>query len=189
MKKLFYPAIIAVFAASCASSNVEPNVSSKTEISNSAKPNAVNLPTNSVFNSVAPPITQANSSPENSTELNKTIIDSSSVSRRNLERLRSKGNPAANAAPMPSNKPEPYIAPDKSEISTMMNEKGVPVETRIFRNHPILAKTEKTFADVENPVLKVYLKNGKVLTVPKGAIKDQLKASADEFLKAVGVNP
>lgn len=185
MKKFFYPAVFFVLTAGCSSS---PTV---VENKNS---NIVNTSANRTISAtnqaVSPSVNQTNSSAENTINANKIVVeDLGAVSRRNLERLKSKGGGNANVAPIAASSPPPNAAPDNSEISSTMNEKGVPIETRVFKNHPVLAKMEKSFADVEKPVIKVYLKNGKVLIAPNEKISNTATVSADDILRAVGVKP
>ena len=77
------------------------------------------------------------------------------------------------------------VAPDNSVISTSMNERGAPVETRTFKNHPTLLKVERVYNDLKNPTIKVFLRNGKTYDLPKEKINDIFNVSADEILKAV----
>lgn len=195
MKKFYYPAIIAVLVTGCSSASTTSNVASntsnaanRTNISNvqinTATKQTVDLPTNQP-NIQSQPTVKV----ENSVNTNKPLVQDSSISRENFEKLKSKGGGDKNAAPIPATKATPNAAPDNSELSSTMNSKGVPIETRVFKNNPVLAKTERTFEDINNPVTKVYLKNGKVLTVPKGAIADPVTATGAEFLRAVGVKP
>lgn len=183
MKKIFYTAIVLIFVANCSSpANVESNVSNKNSI--------VIVPTNAATNrTIAPPSDQTAGNVANSTDAKKvTVEDLGSVSRRNVERVRSKGKGDANAPPIPATAATPNPAADNSEISSTMNSKGVPIETRVFKNHPVLAKIERTFEVLDKPVMKVYLKNGKVLTAPPNAIANPLTATADEILRAAVVN-
>ena len=86
-------------------------------------------------------------------------------------------------------KPEetPVPAPDDSEITAENNAQGELVETRIFKNHDMVAKVERTQnASKKDASIKVYLKNGKVYELPAGKIKDVLKESPEEIIKAVG---
>ncbi len=76
-------------------------------------------------------------------------------------------------------------APDNSEVSSGMNAKGQPVETRFFINHPLLVKVERI--DISNRNAKVYLKNGKVLPLPEDKAGAFLTATAAEILAAVGI--
>lgn len=189
MKKLYFTGIIAVLITGCSSSatvsKVESNAANKIVVSNlqsnASNKQTVDLPVNQP--------NQSNSIVGNTTNANKSGVQDSSISLENLERLKSKGGGDKNAAPIPVVKASPNPAPDNSEISSTMNSKGVPIETRIFKNNPMLLKTEKTFEDAANPVTKVYLKNGKVLIVPKGAIAKPETATGDEILRAVGVKP
>ncbi len=190
MSKFYYPAIIAFFITACASSppasNVELSAANKT-----ANANASTSPT--IKPTADLPTDQANTNSavnaQNSINSNQPRLRDTSVSLENMERLRSKGGGDRNAAPIPATKPTPFAAPDNSEIAVTMNRRGVPIETRIFKNNPRLAKVERTFEDGSNPVTKVYLKNGKVLMVPKGAISNSATATAAEYLRAVGVEP
>ena len=193
MKKFYLPALIAVFITGCSSASTVSNV--ETNAAKSSVPNAANAPSNAATNQtvVSPSNSQPNLPPPNTaanpTNSNLPLIQSSAVSRENLERLKSKGFGNKNAPPIPSVKATPNTAPDNSEISSTMNAKGIPVETRTFKNNPTLLKLEKTFEDLSHPITKVYLKNGKVLTVPKDAIADPENATGDEILRAVGVKP
>ena len=80
-------------------------------------------------------------------------------------------------------------APDNSVVSTSMNKQGEPVETRTFKNHPVLLKVEKIFVDIKNPNTRGYLKNGKVVELSPGKISDASTSPADEILQAVGGAP
>lgn len=188
MKSFFYSALLAISMTGCGSNpaNVE---------SNAAKSNNSNAPIVSGNAPAAnepnalPPISRANINAGSAVDANQTVQDVSAISRKNLERLKSKGGGDTNAAPIPAANATPFPAPDDSAISSTMNEKGIPIETRVFKNNPTLLKIERTFADIENPVTTVYLKNGKVLTMPKGAVEKPESAGADEILRAVGVKP
>lgn len=195
MKRFFYPAIIAIFIAGCGSdvtvSNVATNTASKNSVSNLQVNTAVALPSDQT-NPIPPPTTinQSNVNAGNMPDANHILTEVSSVSRKNLDRLKSKGGSGdTNPAPIPAVAATPNAAPDNSELSSTMNAQGTPIETRVFKSNPTLAKIERTFADLENPVTKVYLKNGKVLTMPKGAVEKPETATADEILRAVGVKP
>ena len=80
-------------------------------------------------------------------------------------------------------------APENSFVTTVMNEKGVPIETRVFQNHPVLAKVERTFFDANKTSTKVFLRSGKVLPMADGKIKDLAVAPAAQILDAVGIRP
>ena len=80
-------------------------------------------------------------------------------------------------------------APDNSEISTRMDKDGTPIETRTFKSSEKLAKVERIYTDLKNPTIRVYLKNGKTIDLPKDKISDIFSVSANEILKAAGVAP
>ncbi len=80
-------------------------------------------------------------------------------------------------------------APDNSEITTEMNKQGQPIETRTFKSNPLLAKVERIYITLDNPTVSVYLKDGKIINLPNGAIDNILTASAQEILNAVGTAP
>ncbi len=189
MKKIYLTAIVAVSITGCSSSatvsNVESNAANKIVVynlqSNASNKQAADLPVNQP--------NQSNAVAGNTTNANKSGVQDSSISLENLERLKSKGGGDKNAAPIAAVKASPNPAPDNSEISSTMNSKGVPIETRVFKNNPMLLKVEKTFEDPVNPLTKAYLKNGKVLIVPKGALAKPETATGDEILRAVGAKP
>lgn len=83
----------------------------------------------------------------------------------------------------PTNPPIP--AADNSEVTTVLNEKGA-VETRTFKNNPILAKIERATAGRDVQV-KVFLKNGKVVNLPPDKIKNFTGDSAELILQAAGI--
>ncbi|MEO8073836.1 MAG: hypothetical protein ABI891_01265 [Acidobacteriota bacterium] len=80
-------------------------------------------------------------------------------------------------------------APDNSVISTSMNKQGAPIETRTFKDNPMLIKVERVYTDLKNPTVTVYLKNGKTYDLPKEKIDDIFNVSANDILNAVGVAP
>ena len=202
MRKFYLPAMFLMFAAGCSTSSptVETNDSNKsaTTVSKATPaaanqavplPNQVNQPNPATDQAIPPPADKTTVNADNASNANKVEVENlGAISRRNLDRLRSKSNTnAAPPMPMPATKATPNTAPDNSEITSTMNEKGIPIETRVFKNNQVLAKIEKSFADINNPVIKVYLKNGKVLTAPNGKISNTETAPASEILQAVGV--
>lgn len=185
MKKFIYPAVFFAFAAGCSSS---PPVVENKNSSNSNTAISKTIPT--ANQAIPPPVNRAISNAENPVNANKIVIeDLGVINRRNLERLKSKGGGDTNAAPIAAVTPAPRVAPDNSEVSSTMNEKGVPIETRVFKNHPVLVKMEKSFADINKPVIKIYLKNGKILIAPNDKISNTATVSADDILRSVGVKP
>jgi hypothetical protein len=81
----------------------------------------------------------------------------------------------------------PTTVSDGSEVTSVLNAKGA-VETRVFKNDPQLAKLERITSG-NNVTVKVHLKNGKVLTIPKDKIKNFSNDSAEEILRAAGIEP
>ena len=77
--------------------------------------------------------------------------------------------------------------PDNSEMTTIMNSKGQVVETRRFLNHPQLGKIERITRTPKDVIVKVYLRNGKVLELPDKKIKDYRIDNALQILTAAGV--
>ena len=77
-------------------------------------------------------------------------------------------------------------APDNSEIFTELKEE--PIETRIFKNHPQLIKVVKSGIPPKQTI-KVYLKNGKVVSLPGEKIPNLGVEPAADILQAAGVQP
>lgn len=80
-------------------------------------------------------------------------------------------------------------APDDSTYSAEMNSKGNPVETRIFRSHPILAKVEKITMSPRDYVFKIYLRNGKVVESKSDVLKDFRVIAPENILDAINMKP
>ncbi len=78
-------------------------------------------------------------------------------------------------------------ASDNSEVTTALGENLV--QTRVFRNHPQIAKIESVTilgGGGEKKTFKVYLKNGQVRELPEGKVKDAMTEPAANILKAIG---
>lgn len=78
-------------------------------------------------------------------------------------------------------------APDDSVISSGSRGKDF-VETRTFKNHPVLAKVEKIM-DGKTEKYKVYLKNGKVLDAPADKMNNMSALAPANILEAIGMQP
>lgn len=182
MKKFFYLAIVAIFLANCSS---PPTVEKKT---NSA---ARNTNSESSDNSSLAQTNQPNTNAEvRPPQTNVAQILSPAVSKQNADISEKKRAISGDKNPEPiAAIPLTTAAPDNSEISGTMNSQGVPIETRTFKNNPLLSKVEKIYTDANNPNTKVYLKNGKVINLPPGKIGNASTASASEILVAVGAIP
>jgi len=75
-------------------------------------------------------------------------------------------------------------ASDNSEIFVEL--KDVPIETRVFKNHPQLIKVVKSGAPGKTTI-KVYLKGGKVVDVPGDKFANLGAETAASILAAAGV--
>ncbi len=169
MKKFFYLAIVSIFFTNCSSS---PKVENNTNLTNS------NLAV----------INQPNTNFE-------VQSDSNTVKAKNLsgsigEMLGTDKNKGGNAKVPPMNA-KPFVNPasDNSEITATMDKQGVPIETRTFKDNPMLVKVERVFIDLKNPQTRVYLKNGKVVNVSPDKLSNPSTASANEILTAAGIIP
>ncbi len=187
MSKFFYLAIVLIYTAGCSSpSNVAVNstVAAKVKIAE----------TNNIVNqSVAATVNQTNANAQMNADAeipvsaNKIVIQNSAISKDNVRNWDAKKEGVRENTPIAGKIDKATIAaPDNSEVLSRMNDKGEPLETRIFKNHRVLAKVERT--DLNNQNIKVYLKSGKVVNLPEGRVENFLNASADDILKAVGEN-
>jgi hypothetical protein len=77
-------------------------------------------------------------------------------------------------------------APDNSTFTSKLTD--IAVETRSFKDHPLLLKVVKTIAPGKTE-LKVFLRNGKVIDVPADRIKDLSTIPAMDILSVVGMDP
>lgn len=75
-------------------------------------------------------------------------------------------------------------APEDSEFSVALAD--ILVERRTFLQNPILAKVEKT-TNGQNKVIKVFLKDGRIIDVRGDAIETLSTASSESILKAAGI--
>ncbi len=85
---------------------------------------------------------------------------------------------------------QPKKMPDNSEIMTVQSPDGMSViETRKFVGDKQLAKLERITKSANDRVVKVHLKNGKVVTKPNNKIKEFSTDPASSILLAAGVRP
>ncbi|HQU83758.1 MAG TPA: hypothetical protein PKY59_11555 [Pyrinomonadaceae bacterium] len=75
-------------------------------------------------------------------------------------------------------------APDNSTVSSSMNAKGIPIETRAFNNDKYLIKVERIFTNPKT--IKIYLKNGKVVEVGEDKLPNFTATSTGNILIAAG---
>lgn len=79
-------------------------------------------------------------------------------------------------------------APENSVVSNEMNKQGNPVQTRKFNGNPAIDKLEVITLGEKQTKQLLYLKNGKVLEIPNGAVENPMFASSYTLLKAVGID-
>jgi hypothetical protein len=78
-------------------------------------------------------------------------------------------------------------APDDSVITAENDPDGDLVETRIFKNHDMVAKVERVLpASRRDGTIRVFLRNGKVYEFPVSRMKNALKDSPDDIVRSVG---
>lgn len=95
------------------------------------------------------------------------------------------GNRSANRAKMEMPKKLSMPAPDNSEIFTEL--KDVPVETRVFKDHPVLIKVIKSGIPPKQTV-KAYLKGGKVMDIPADKLPNLSNEPAIGILTLLGID-
>jgi hypothetical protein len=179
MKKIFYLAVVLVFAANCSSESAVKKTSVNTSNNvNSSVANQTVSAANVETKSTEPNVADANNAPK--------LEDTMRVSREYIDREgRKKGGD-----PEPIKATNAFTnAADNSVISSTMNAQGVPIETRVFKDNQQLAKIEKSLENPKNPQIKVFLKNGKVVNLSSDKISNPSTASANEILIAVGALP
>ncbi len=86
----------------------------------------------------------------------------------------------------PVARPAVQTAPEDSEFTIQLTDVGI--ETRTFKNHPQLAKVEKRI-EPGKEVIKIYLKNGKVVEVPGDKLGPIKTETSSNILAAAGVKP
>jgi beta-mannanase len=188
MKKFFYLLLISIFITGCSTpetKQVKTNTNAAQTTTASANVNTettVNQPDAIVENNAKPEA-------EIAADTNTTKVRGTSVNKDSFQKLlegKGKG-PITEPDPIAPNVEERTVAvPDNSAVMVTMNDQGHPVEIRMFKNHQTLEKVEIIKADFKNPTIKVHLKNGKIINLPSGKVKDPLSAPAAEILRAAG---
>lgn len=173
MKKFFCLAIYTIFLYGCSSPATE------TKVNGNSPSNTATVVNSDAVN--AEVTANTNQPYVRGTMINKNSRD---------EMLAGKGQSGAPPEPIiPTAESTPQSAPDNSEITSLMDAKGQMIDTRTFKNNPVLAKIERNVTDAKNPQVKVYLKNGKVINLPPGKLANPTGASASEILIAAGLAP
>lgn len=180
MSRFLHFTVVLIFVTSCSTST--QTVGTNRQVVETS-------PTIAVNKTAAESVNQPAANTEIAVNADKVVVRDFSVSKKNVRKWEEKSGSPKDNTPIADNIGELVTAaPDNSEVSGAMNVKGQPLETRVFKNHPQLAKIERLYVTMENPTLTVYLKNGKKVIVPNGKINNPLTASADAILKAAGQN-
>jgi histone H3/H4 len=103
-------------------------------------------------------------------------------------------NPTLNASPTGTDptqnvavQPNPAVAgPDNSEVQTIMDENGVVIETRTFKNNKNITKVVSTTRDGTNRTVTVYNAKGESRNLPKDKIDNAMKETGDALAAAAG---
>lgn len=182
MNKFYCFAITAIFLTGC-SSAATVKTNTKTAENRITETNIV------VNKTIASTANQSNSNVEIPVNANRVVLGNTLISKDNDRKWIGKKGGSKEDTPIAENIGKiTSAAPDNSEISSQTNEKGQPMETRVFVNNSALAKIERVYVTMENPKITVYLKNGKAVNVPNGKIENPLTATAKEILRAAGQN-
>ena len=167
MKKLFYLTIFAVCLSGCSSpASNDANTRTNVDISELNNPKNMNI-------QVDP---NANTGPATNrmTDFNgKEIAVNKSAANESVK------------PPVPNAKPVVVPAPDNSEVTSSMNDKGQMLEVRTFKNNPTLAKIERLYVELDKPVTIAYLKDGKKVDITTVKIDDPMKSSAEDIVNII----
>jgi hypothetical protein len=135
-----------------------------------------------------------NQPPAGSAAATATAPADAVAEKRSVERRLngSTGNPESNVQVIKINPDQTAKNPgttlgDGSEVSTVLDARGA-VETRTFKNHPQLAKLERT-TNGNQVTVKVYLTNGRSVAVAGEKIRNFTNDSAEQILRAAGIEP
>lgn len=156
MYKIFALLIIIVSFAGCSSSSSEQTRAGNGGATQDSK-------------STAPTANQPPANPNSETaNANLTPTRAEVIAKLRQKRLELGNAPSSEPLPEPQFRP----ARDNSMVSTTMNSKGDVVETRIFKNNPQISKVEMNWVGPKNSVLKIFLKDGRVVDAKGGNIKN-----------------
>lgn len=138
---------------------------------------------------------QSSGSAQNANANKVTVIDITDPSKANINTAENpippnfdptNGNRNTNRVKMEAPKKLSMPAADNSEIFTELND--IPVETRVFKDHPNLIKVVKTGIPPKQTI-KVYLKGGKVMDLPGEKIPNLSTEPAMSILSMIGFQP
>lgn len=71
--------------------------------------------------------------------------------------------------------------------SVIMNADGSITEFRVFKDHPQILKAEANWLDPTDKTLRVFLKNGKILTAKTDKIPYLHTVTSELILEVVGI--
>jgi hypothetical protein len=97
-----------------------------------------------------------------------------------LRRIPRSGPPSGSGSPAPLDfRP----GPENSEIATTMNDRGQPVEVRVFKDHPQLQRVEAVWLGPTEKLLRITLRDGNTVEVKTDSIANLASASADVLVQ------
>ena len=171
--------VAALFFAPFVFINCSSNANQNTAHQNVAATNAETVKTPAV-NAAAPNLPPVQSPPKTSTPLEQ------------LSRQAFNSSPRPTRTPVGQTSSNSNInlvsrpAPDDSTFSSTLNQKGQPVEMRVFNRDQFLLKVERIYVSPEQKILKVYLKSGKIIELKDEQIPNFAVASVSTILNAAG---
>ena len=118
------------------------------------------------------PTTQKTAGNSRDTENTNTDI-SLAQPPENRRRRRPEADPNLPQAPL-----QFRAAPGNSEIATTMNASGRPVEIRVFRSDPNIARVESTWLDEKQRLLRITFKDGRIIETKTDKFNSLLEMSA-----------
>jgi hypothetical protein len=77
-------------------------------------------------------------------------------------------------------------APENSQIATTMNADGQPMQVRVFRTDPRVARVEAIWLGPKEKQFKITLRNGKTVDVKTDKIADLASVSAADLAALAG---
>jgi hypothetical protein len=73
-------------------------------------------------------------------------------------------------------------------MATTMNADGQPVEVRVFKDHPQLAKVEATWLGPKQKLLRITLRSGSTVELTTDQIADLSSASSELLVQLCGAS-
>lgn len=182
MKSFYKIAIVTILfsiSAACGGS-IETSSNSNNRIAADTSTNQIPPAENNAPQPAENQPTDANAIAEKKSVTRQSALQSSSDSNSNVQVI------PINPEQIKTKNPAVTLG-DGSEISTILGTKGA-IETRTFKNNPQLARLERT-TNGKDVSVKVFLKNGKVVSIAKDKIQNFTNDSAEQILRAAGIEP